>query len=42
LLSQVDRYGNLWDAMGGGGNKDKVMSHLKQLTTTLIGKELVI
>jgi len=28
--------------MGGGGNKEQVMSQLKQLTTTLIGKELVI
>jgi len=42
LLALVDRYSKLWDSMGGGGNKEQVMSQLKQLTTTLIGKELVI
>ena len=42
LLAQVDQFGKLWDAMGGGGSKDRVMSQLRELTTTLIGKEVVI
>lgn len=42
LLAQVDQFSKLWDTMGGGGSKDKVMSQLKELTTALISKELVI
>ena len=42
LLAQVDQFGKLWDTMGGGGSKDRVMSQLRELTTTLIGKELIV
>ena len=42
LLAQVDQFSKLWDTMGGGGSKNKVMSQLKELTTALISKELVI